>query len=631
MIPAGFIQDLLSRTDVADVVGQHVELKKAGINYKGLCPFHGEKTPSFIVSPSRQTYHCFGCGVHGDALRFLTDHLGLSFIEAVQDLAQRVGMQVPQDEASATQRAEAAQQRQHQATLTEVLAKAAEHYRKQLRTSARAIDYLKGRGLNGEIAKRFGLGYAPEGWRSLASGFARYDDPLLVESGLVILQGGDEKSAAEAKRYDRFRDRIMFPIRNVKGETIGFGGRVLDGGEPKYLNSPETPVFHKGQELYGLCEARTGLREKGYALVTEGYMDVVALAQLGFPNAVATLGTACTADHVHKLLRFTDQVTFSFDGDAAGRRAASRALEAALPHASDTRQFRFLFLPTEHDPDSYVRTFGAEAFERFVRDAVPLSRQLIEQASDDCDLSTAEGRAKMLSQARPLWSSLPEGSLRLQLLGDIARLGGLQTSELVQLWQASAGRGKFAARAEPARGDTDASERGAGGRPWHERRHGGDSPQRFGGRRQAPRSPQDRVVQLLFGEPGWWDQLSSAEHALLHALPAPHGTIIAWLERQLAEHGPRPWAVIRQALAADEQIDDLARALADGDALPDATLSDLHAAVGWLMLRDLDTQLETLVAQISHDPQALKTYQALSEERKLLKQRQSQLAQSPDE
>ena len=362
MIPPGFIQDLLARVDIVDVVGRHVELKKAGINHKGLCPFHGEKSPSFIVSPSRQTYHCFGCGVHGNAIGFLMEHTGAGFIEAVEDLAQQVGMQVPQDERSQAEIQRAQAQKAHQLSLTDVLAKATEHYRKQLKGNPRAIDYLKRRGLTGNIAAQFGLGYAPEGWRALASAFPAYDDPLLVEAGLVILQDDPGKSAEEQRRYDRFRDRIMFPIRNVQGEVIGFGGRVLDKGEPKYLNSPETPVFSKGRELYGLYEGRTGLRQRGYALVVEGYMDVVALAQHGFNNAVATLGTACTADHVHKLFRFTESVIFSFDGDAAGRRAAGRALEAALPHATDTRSIKFLFLPSEHDPDSYVRELGSEAF-----------------------------------------------------------------------------------------------------------------------------------------------------------------------------------------------------------------------------------------------------------------------------
>ncbi|MBI3369391.1 MAG: DNA primase, partial [Burkholderiales bacterium] len=442
MLPQGFIQDLLNRVDIVEVVGRSVELKKAGINHKGLCPFHGEKSPSFIVSPSRQTYHCFGCGAHGDAIRFLTEQHGLGFIDAVRDLAQQVGLTVPEDDASPADRARAAQEREQRSTLSDILAKAGEHYRQALKADARAIDYLKGRGLTGQIAARFGLGYAPDGWRTLASVFPRYDDPLLAEAGLVIAQGDD---GPEQKRYDRFRDRIMFPIRSVRGDVIGFGGRVLDKGEPKYLNSPETPVFHKGQELYGLFEARQALRERGYALVVEGYMDVVALAQSGFGNAVATLGTACTADHVAKLFRFTEAVVFSFDGDAAGRRAAARALEAALPHATDTRNIRFLFLPPEHDPDSYVRERGPEAFEQAVAEAVPLSEQLIVQAATDCDLATAEGRTRMLSQARPMVEQLPDGLLREQLIAALAQRAGMAADMLQAHW--ARGRGQAASRA----------------------------------------------------------------------------------------------------------------------------------------------------------------------------------------
>jgi DNA primase len=371
-IPQTFIQELLSRADVVDIVGRYVQLKKGGANFMGLCPFHGEKSPSFSVSPAKQFYHCFGCGKNGNAISFLMDHAGMTFIEAVKDLAQQYGLQVPEDEASPQDRARAIEQREKQVTLSEVLEKAGEAYRKQLKLSPHAVEYLKGRGLSGEVAREFGLGYAPEGWRSLASIFPSYDDPLLVESGLVILNTED---GADEKRYDRFRDRIMFPIRNVKGECIGFGGRVLGDEKPKYLNSPETPVFSKGRELYGLFEARTALREMGYVLVTEGYMDVVAL--LGFPNTVATLGTACTPDHVQKLFRFTDSVVFSFDGDSAGRRAARKALDGALPFATDVRSVKFLFLPQEHDPDSFIREFGKEAFARYVSEATPLSRFLM--------------------------------------------------------------------------------------------------------------------------------------------------------------------------------------------------------------------------------------------------------------
>ncbi|MBC7548963.1 MAG: DNA primase, partial [Polaromonas sp.] len=445
-IPPSFIQELVARTDVVEVVGRHVQLKKGGANFMGLCPFHGEKSPSFSVSPAKQFYHCFGCGKTGNVISFLMEHAGMTFIEAVGDLAQQVGLQVPEDDVSPQDRAKAAQNRAQQVTLSSVLEKAGAAYIKHLRGSERAISYFKGRGLSGDIAKTFGLGYAPEGWRALASVFADYNDPLLVESGLVITaeadEAGQEKAQGEAKRYDRFRDRVMFPIRNVKGECIGFGGRVLGDEKPKYLNSPETPVFSKGRELYGLFEARTALREHGYALVTEGYMDVVALAQLGFANAVATLGTACTAEHVQKLFRFTDSVVFSFDGDNAGRRAARKALDAALPFATDVRTVKFLFLPSEHDPDSFIREHGQEGFAGCVKKAVPLSRFMLEAAADGCDLDTAEGRAHMASNARPLWSLLPEGALRPQLLAEIADKVMIDSRDLLQLWQPA----KFAPR-----------------------------------------------------------------------------------------------------------------------------------------------------------------------------------------
>ncbi len=407
-IPASFIQELIARADVVEIVGRYVQLKKAGANFMGLCPFHGEKSPSFSVSPTKQFYHCFGCGAHGNAIGFLMEHAGMGFVEAVHDLAGQYGLQVPEDDASPAERARAASQRQKQATLTDVLEKAGDAFRKHLRQAPGAIDYLKGRGVSGEIAKQFGIGYAPPGWRTLAGVFPDYEDPLLAESGLVIVNTEDgQVEASEAKRYDRFRDRVMFPIRNVKGECIGFGGRVLGDEKPKYLNSPETPVFSKGRELYGLYEARAAFRDRGYALVTEGYMDVVALAQLGFPNAVATLGTACTTEHVQKLFRFTESVVFSFDGDAAGRRAARKALDGAMPYATDTRSIKFLFLPAEHDPDSFIREFGAEAFARFVQEATPLSRFMIEAAREGCDLGTAEGRAHMSSNVRPCGARCP--------------------------------------------------------------------------------------------------------------------------------------------------------------------------------------------------------------------------------
>jgi len=620
VIPNGFIQDLLSRVDVVDVVGRHVELKKAGINHKGLCPFHGEKTPSFIVSPSRQTYHCFGCGAHGDALRFLMEHAGMGFLDAVHDLAQQVGMTVPEDDSSPEERARAAENKARQATLSEVLARAAEHYRKQLKTSPRAIDYLKGRGLTGQIAARFGMGYAPEGWRGLASVFPKYDDPLLVESGLVIVQGEDE---ADQKRYDRFRDRVMFPIRSVQGEVIGFGGRVLDRGEPKYLNSPETPVFVKGRELYGLFEARHALRDKGYVLVVEGYMDVVALAQLGFPNAVATLGTACTAEHVQKLFRFTESVVFSFDGDAAGRRAAGRALEAALQHATDTRSIRFLFLPPEHDPDSYVREFGTEAFERCVAEAVPLSRQLIETAREGCDLGSPEGRARFLAQAKPLWQALPDGNFRRQILGELAQLSGLGAEELLGQWRpGDAGHSRAAAPHHAAERDhgqdhgegygRDTPRRSRGDRPWGDRDRFRKERPPAGSRKLIAGTPTllDRALWLLLARCELWNTLSPASHDLLAEQPAPYGPAFAWLERHLNDQGPESHATLVAEMAGQDfgpQGDALVQRLAQLHE-PEAEVdlaNDLSIVLDRLQLRALEDEQRLLAESGDLSEQAM--------------------------
>jgi DNA primase len=432
VIPQSFIQDLLNRVDIVDVVGRYVQLKKGGANFMGLCPFHNEKSPSFTVSPTKQFYHCFGCGAHGTAIGFLIEYSGLGFVEAVKDLAQNVGMVVPDhdDNIPPAQRAE------HQArslALSDAMTQACDFYRQQLRGAERPKNYLIGRGLTGEVAARYGMGYAPDGWDSLRAVFPNYALSALEEAGLVIDKSDED--GANHKRYDRFRDRIMFPIRNIKGQVVGFGGRVLDSGEPKYLNSPETPLFQKGSELYGLFEARQAIREAGYVLVTEGYMDVVALAQLGFPQAVATLGTACTPVHVQKLLRQTDHVIFSFDGDSAGRRAARRALDASLQHATDNKTIKFLFLPPEHDPDSYVREMGAQAFEQQVRDAMPLSQFLLKEALGEQDLDTPEGRARAQFDAKPLLQALPPSSLRLQIVRSLAQATQTTAAEIEALFE----------------------------------------------------------------------------------------------------------------------------------------------------------------------------------------------------
>jgi DNA primase len=618
VIPPGFLQDLLSRTDIVDVVGRHVELRRGGANFMGLCPFHGEKSPSFSVSPSKQFYYCFGCGASGDAIRFLTEHLGLSFVEAVRDLAQAVGMQVPEEQVSPEERQRRDTLRQRRLSLGDVLSKAADFYRSQLKASPRAIDYLKRRGLTGAVAARFGLGYSPPGWRTLAGVFPAYDDPLLEEAGLVRHRDSPDQPEGSAPgvvetdkgRYDWFRERIMFPIRAVSGEVIGFGGRVLDDSKPKYINSPETPVFSKGRELYGLFEARQALRDKGYALVVEGYMDVVALAQSGFPHAVATLGTACTADHVQKLFRFTDAVVFSFDGDAAGRRAAGRALEAALPHASDLRTVRFLFLPTEHDPDSFVRELGAAAFEEQIAKAVPLSRQLIDQAAEGADLATAEGRSRMLAQARPFWNALPEGALRRQLLPELARQAQLEVTDLVALWGGTAHPSAALAKSTRPRSPPPPTLRKPG--------------------RRAPAASADLALRLLLRHSDWWAHLSSADHGLMHELGGLHGDVVAWLEQQITEHGDLTWSALEQAMQ-DQDWHASARLWVESAAADEEQcLADLQRVVHRLWCTRLRDELSALIAQGQTGPEQLQAVAALNERIRFHLQAERELATPAD-
>ncbi len=418
MIPQSFIQDLLNRTDIVDVVGRHINLKRSGANYTACCPFHDEKTPSFTVSPSKQFYHCFGCGAHGNAIGFVMAYGGLSYVEAIRELAENLGLSVPEEEGSRAER--------KSPDLSELLQKAADYYREALKQSEPAIHYLKKRGITGKIASTFGMGYAPPEWRNLSKIFPDYESEKLVEAGLVI--------SGEGKRYDRFRDRIMFPIVNGRGSIIGFGGRVIGQGEPKYLNSPETPLFEKGRELYGLYQARRAIQDASKVLVVEGYMDVVALAQHGIEYAVATLGTSTTPFHVQKLIRQSDHVIFCFDGDNAGRKAAWRALENSLPQLSDGKEVSFLFLPEKEDPDSFVRSRGREAFETLLQEAVPLSSFLISELSSRVNLGSEEGRARFLHEAKPYFSKIAAPNLGLVLKKRIAQVAGVETGELEALF-----------------------------------------------------------------------------------------------------------------------------------------------------------------------------------------------------
>ncbi|AAO54080.1 MULTISPECIES: DNA primase [Pseudomonas] len=431
LIPQSFIDDLLNRTDIVDVVSSRVQLKKAGKNYSACCPFHKEKTPSFSVSPDKQFYYCFGCGAGGNALGFIMDHDNLDFPQAVEDLAKAAGMEVPREQGVKGQKP----RQPTDSPLYPLLNAASEFYRQALKSHPSrkaAVDYLKGRGLSGEIARDFGLGFAPPGWDNLYKHLSSdsLQQKVMIDAGLLI------ENAETGKRYDRFRDRVMFPIRDSRGRIIAFGGRVLGDDKPKYLNSPETPVFHKGQELYGLFEARKFNRNLDEIIVVEGYMDVIALAQQGLRNAVATLGTATSEEHLKRLFRVVPNVLFCFDGDQAGRNAAWRALEAALPNLQDGRRARFLFLPEGEDPDTLVRSEGTDAFKaRINQHAQPLADYFFEQLTKESDPRSLEGKAHMATLAAPLIDKVPGANLRIlmrQRLSEITGLTGEAVSQLVQ-------------------------------------------------------------------------------------------------------------------------------------------------------------------------------------------------------
>lgn len=419
MIPEQFIQELLNRVDVVDVVDKSVPLKKAGANFSACCPFHNEKSPSFTVSPTKQFYHCFGCGAHGTAISFLMEYNGLSFVESIHDLAKQVGMVVPQETHDPDR-----PPKKVIVGLQEALQQAANFYKAELKKSQRAIEYLKVRGLSGQVAAKFQVGYAPAGWQNLQTIFPNYDNEVLTTAGLVVEND-------QGKRYDRFRDRIMFPIHNQKGEVIGFGGRVINPEDtPKYYNSPETPVFQKGHELYGLFVARRAIRDAGRVLVVEGYMDVVALAQYGIDYAVAALGTATTPFHITKLMRQTDEIVFSFDGDNAGRTAAWRAAMNALPALTDGLKLRFMFLPNGYDPDSFVREFGKDKFEQEVQSAMPLSQYIAQHLTEKNPLNSQEDKVMLLNEAEPILKEIKAPRLSLMLRKRIAELAQVTDAEM---------------------------------------------------------------------------------------------------------------------------------------------------------------------------------------------------------
>ena len=536
MIPSEFIDELLAKVDIVDIIDEHVPLKKGGANYMACCPFHKEKSASFSVSPHKQFYHCFGCGAHGSAIGFIMEYQGLSFTEAVQYLADRIGMAVPKTRG----REEAPEVRQarkkKQQTLEETTEAAAVFYAGRLKQDARAQAYLSQRGLSPEIIEHYGLGYSPDGWQPLAQIFQPYPNTALVESGMVIEKDG--------KHYDRFRDRIMFPIRNPRGQVIGFGGRVLDKGEPKYLNSPETPLFDKGRNLYGLHEGRAAIKEAGRILVVEGYMDVVALAQFGLGYSVAALGTATTADHIKLLMRQTDSIYFCFDGDRAGRKAAWRALENALPQLKDDKSLHFLFLPEAHDPDSYIRAHGKAQFEdALLNQSKPLSAYFWDGLSDGLDLNTHEGKAELVKISAPLLAQISAPALGFLLKQQLSELVGIDPANLARLLGQEA----------PKR---------------HIKQKSYQLPQGTARQPQMPTLVQKQIRSLLIN-PAWAAYIALPEYLplsgdmaclanvaeLIHSRPAPLSSAQILEHMRGSEHEATLNHIFRQALASSDELD----------------------------------------------------------------------------
>ncbi len=599
MIPDSFIQELLARVDVVDVVGRFVQLRKGGINLLGLCPFHQEKSPSFTVSPNKQFYHCFGCGAHGSAITFLMNHTGSSFPDTVQSLASSVGMQVPQNNASPATRQRAAQRKDEQSAHVKVLETAQSYFKIQLKKSPEAIAYLKSRGMTGEVAAQYGLGWAPDDRQGLASVFTRYEDPLLVEAGLVI-------ESADGRRYDRFRARVMFPIRNTRGQIVGFGGRIIGRGEPKYLNSPETPVFNKGQELYGAWEGRQAIRSDAQVVVVEGYMDVVGLAQLGIGNAVATLGTATTPDHIRKLIRLTDRIVFSFDGDAAGRRAAWRALQTVLPLLKDDLSVRFLFLPAGHDPDTYIREFGQAAFRACLKDSVSLSAFLVDELGNRHRLDEPEGRSACSHEGAPILAQMPQGAMRRQILNEFAQLVRLTPQELDVIIERQPLPGVVATvYRSPQSGIVPAESRS--------QEPGSRASRTTFNRRRTVAPLAKRLLSLLLAHPNLAESLGEQQLDVLES--DPNLSLVREFIMLVQGTGARHLGALLEA--ADAQTD-LAQVLTDLSAdimgqtdLPDPQ-SEWEDALGRIELDNLKRAQAALVAQGLDDPKAVEKYQELA-------------------
>ncbi|MET0533063.1 MAG: DNA primase [Steroidobacter sp.] len=522
LIPKHFIEELIARVDLVELIGSRLPLKKHGKEYKACCPFHGEKTPSFTVVPDKNFYHCFGCGEHGNALGFLMKHDNLGFVEAIEELADRVGVDVPREQTPG-------QRPPPSDVLFATLDKAAAFYRSELLNTSRGKDYFKSRGLTGETAVTFGLGYAPDAWDSVLKhlGGGDTDRARLLQVGLIIER--DNKSG----HYDRFRDRVMFPIRDARGRTIGFGGRILDKGEPKYMNSPETELFHKGRELYGLYEARQATRTLSRLLIVEGYMDVVRLHQSGITYAVATLGTATTPEHLTRVFRICNEVIFCFDGDRAGRAAAWKALENSLSQVREGRQIRFLFLPDGHDPDTLVGEEGREAFEARIKQAMPLSEYFINHLSAQVDVRSIDGRARLGEMARPLLERIPPGIFRELLADEVAKAVGLNRERMSAVLGEGTHSHAHTRDASPANVPSNVNG-GPASRAYRSDRHGGADVRHIGTPQAGRRNLVRQAIHLLVHHPEIADKV--APNPALQTLERPGIALLLELIEELSRH-----------------------------------------------------------------------------------------------
>ena len=573
-IPQTFIDELIARADIAEIIGARVPLKKSGREYKACCPFHGEKTPSFWVSPEKQFYHCFGCGAHGTVLGFLMNYDRMSFPEAIEDLAARLGLEVPREggDASGPKRVDD--------TAYDMMSRVAQFYSEQLARDARVKQYVEKRGLTPETIERFGIGYAPNSWNDVLRRFGGNDAARqqLAELGLIIERERGQVREGE-RHYDRFRDRGMFPIRDARGRVIAFGGRIIDQGEPKYLNSPETALFHKGRELYGLYETRQARASLKRLVIVEGYMDTVRLHQSGIQYAVATLGTATTPEHLKRVFRLVSEVVFAFDGDRAGRAAAWRALQHALPEAREGREMRFLFLPEGHDPDSLVGEEGREAFEARLGTALPLSEYLVRELSDEVDLSHADGRARFAESARPLVAKVPPGVYRELLLGRVAESIKLPATRLEELWTA-------ATKPAPSSQDIGGANRASGQRRPQARAHSS------AGRGSLVRQAVDRLLRF----PAIAQSVSSEERAGLDRLDEPGIELLRELLDNLRAQPAQSSGQVIQRWADRPEQESLVKLLQKDDVIADAAAAAGELRAALVKLGELaDTRLfETL-------------------------------------